>query len=43
MQILRTSVCALSVRFTPLISGELHVEILMPYFVFAQGIKIDLD
>ena len=24
---------ALSVRFTPLLSGNLHIEILMPYFV----------
>lgn len=30
---------ALSVRFTPLTSGELHIEILMPYFVSAQGIN----
>ena len=27
---------AISVRFTPLASGDLHVEILMPYFVSVQ-------
>ena len=31
---------ALSVRFTPLTSGELHSEILMPYFA-SQDIAIE--
>ena len=30
---------AISVRFTPLISGDLHVEILMPYFASAQDLE----
>ena len=35
---------AISVRFTPLTSGDLHIEILMPYFVSAQIIEeIDPD
>lgn len=28
---------AKSIRFTPLTSGDLHIEILMPYFVSSQG------
>ena len=30
---------AISVRFTPLTSGDLHIEIQMPYFAAAQGFE----
>ena len=30
---------ALSVRFTPLTSGDLHIEIVMPYFASARKLK----
>lgn len=29
--------CASSIRMTPLTNGDLHIEILMPYFVFSRG------
>ena len=30
---------AISVRFTPLTSGDLHIEILIPYFASAQDLE----
>lgn len=37
----RISIIANSVRFTPLTSGDLHIEIEMPYFVSSQDIEDD--